>query len=130
MVGNDFDTMIGRRLRIKRQLAGLNQQELGKQVGLSRAKIGEYENGKSSIPVSILFRLSQVLHVDMAFFFQPEIPSPEFAKLAKLDPMLTHEAILLLRDFSRVENETLKKEFAGILRHAVELIETKKQSMP
>lgn len=115
-------------MRAARQIAGLNQEELGKRLGLTRAKLGEYENARSSVPVSVLYRLSKTLKIELSFFFDTGNLSPELEKLAEIDPMLTHEAIALLRDFNLIDNPVLKKEFAGVLKRAAELIREKAES--
>jgi len=64
------DVYVGARLRIRRNLAGLSQEQLGKASGLTFQQIQKYERGINRIGASRLFRLSRFLGVPVSYFFE------------------------------------------------------------
>ena len=67
---NDIDLHVGRRLRRRRRLLGLTQQELGEQVGIRFQQIQKYECGANRVSASRLFELSEALHVPVQHFYE------------------------------------------------------------
>lgn len=51
------------RVRKGRKAAGLNQEELGAQLGLSKQGYSHYEQKRGPIPLGLLFQLSRILQV-------------------------------------------------------------------
>jgi transcriptional regulator with XRE-family HTH domain len=64
------DVHFGKRLRQCRLLAGLNQVELGKAVGLTHQQVQKYECAASRVRVSRLWDFSVALKCPMSFFFE------------------------------------------------------------
>jgi len=63
------DIHVGKRVRIRRRLLDMSQTDLGDAVGLTFQQIQKYERGANRISASVLFRLSEILDVPVAFFF-------------------------------------------------------------
>ena len=63
------DAVVARRLRRRRRLMGLTQQQLGAACGLSYHQMQAYENGVGGLPVSALWALACALEVDIGYFF-------------------------------------------------------------
>ncbi len=115
--------VVGRRIRLKRELMGLSQTELGKKIGASRIKIGKFEAGTSEIPASTLFKLSKLFNVDTCYFFEDGELKQAFKDLAEIDPALNEESIALIKDFSSIENHPdLQKGIVDILCRAAQLL--------
>ena len=71
----DVNLHIGRRLRRRRRLRGLTQQNLSNELGLKFQQIQKYECAANRICAARLFRLAVALHVPVQYFFdglQPE----------------------------------------------------------
>jgi transcriptional regulator with XRE-family HTH domain len=113
---------VGRRLRMKRKFLGLNQQELGDIVGVSRLVIGQFETGRRAIPASTLYKIATFFKVQPNYFFEENIdPKTNIPSLDALDPLLTNEAISLLKDFRALEKPEVQKAFAAVVERAAEL---------
>jgi transcriptional regulator with XRE-family HTH domain len=56
---------MGQRLRALREEAGLSQERLGHQAGLSGKFIGEVERGEKSISVDSLYHLASALQIPL-----------------------------------------------------------------
>lgn len=68
-MATDIDLHVGKRLRRRRRLLGLTQQELASQVGVRFQQIQKYECGANRITSGRLFDLSCALNVKVQYFF-------------------------------------------------------------
>lgn len=59
--------MIGEKIRYMRKYRGINQQELGKRLGVSRQYISQVEKGRDSISVKQLYVILDILEFDVEF---------------------------------------------------------------
>ena len=66
---DDVDAMVGRRLRMRRRLLDLSQQDLANICGVTFQQIQKYEAAKCRMPVATLWRLAYALEVDVSYFF-------------------------------------------------------------
>ncbi len=64
------DVHVGGRVRARRTLIGLSQEELGKHVGLTFQQIQKYEKGMDRIAVSRLWQFSLILRRPISWFFE------------------------------------------------------------
>ena len=64
------DAHVGGRVRDRRTLIGMNQEELGKHLGLTFQQIQKYENGMNRITASKLWVISRVLGRPIFWFFE------------------------------------------------------------
>ena len=64
------DIHVGRRMRQQRELRGLTQVELARQLGLSFQQVQKYESGANRISASKMWQLCQVLDVAPGYFFE------------------------------------------------------------
>ena len=58
-----FRATIGRRLREHRLRAGLTQEEVAWQIGVSQGSVSHYEKGRIEIPLGVLLAACRILHV-------------------------------------------------------------------
>jgi len=68
-VGNDIDLHLGKRLRRRRRLLGLTQQQLADSVGVRFQQIQKYECGANRISAARLWALSEALEVPVGYFY-------------------------------------------------------------
>ena len=64
------DVHVGRMVRERRVLMGMNQEELGASVGLTFQQIQKYERGTNRISASMLWEFSLILRVPVGWFFE------------------------------------------------------------
>jgi transcriptional regulator with XRE-family HTH domain len=67
---NPVDTHVGKRLRLRRTILGMSQEELAKNLGITFQQVQKYEKGVNRIGSSRLFDIAQVLGVPVSFFFE------------------------------------------------------------
>jgi transcriptional regulator with XRE-family HTH domain len=64
------DVHVGAQLRLRRNILGLSQEQLGKATGLTFQQIQKYERGINRIGASRLFEFSRILNVKVAYFYE------------------------------------------------------------
>ncbi len=65
-----IDVHVGRQLRLARELAGLTQTDIGKELGMSFQVVQKYEQGEIRVSASRLFQLSTLLAKPVGYFFE------------------------------------------------------------
>lgn len=73
MVGDSMDEIdihLGRRLRRRRRLLGLTQQELAHACGVRFQQIQKYECAANRMSAARLWQLSEVLEVPISYFYE------------------------------------------------------------
>ena len=68
-VDNKIDVHLGRRLRRRRRLLGLTQQQLAGACGVRFQQIQKYECGANRISAARLWQLSEALVVPVGYFY-------------------------------------------------------------
>ena len=64
------DVHVGKRVRHRRWMVGMTQQQLGDLVGIKFQQIQKYETGMNRISASRLWDIAQALDVSISFFFE------------------------------------------------------------
>lgn len=64
------DVHIGHRLRARRTLLGISQEELAQRLGVTFQQVQKYEHGRNRISGSRLFDAACALHVPVGYFFE------------------------------------------------------------
>lgn len=63
------DVHVGARLRLRRNLMGMSQEQLGKACGLTFQQIQKYERGTNRMGSSRLYQFAKLLDVPVSYFF-------------------------------------------------------------
>lgn len=64
------DVHVGKRIRQRRWLAGMTQQQLAEHVGIKFQQIQKYETGANRVSASRLWDIADALEVEVSFFFE------------------------------------------------------------
>ena len=64
------DVHVGKRIRHRRWLVGMTQQQLAESVGIKFQQIQKYETGANRVSASRLWDIAASMDVDVAFFFE------------------------------------------------------------
>ena len=80
-MADDTDLHVGKRLRRRRRLLGMTQQDLASQVGVRFQQIQKYECGANRITASRLYELAKAMSVSVQYFFDgiPAANAPDAA---------------------------------------------------
>jgi transcriptional regulator with XRE-family HTH domain len=75
-MANEIDLHLGKRLRRRRRLLGLTQQQLAGAVGVRFQQIQKYECGANRISAARLWQLSEALEVPIGYFYDGLTDTP------------------------------------------------------
>lgn len=64
------DVHVGKRIRHRRWLVGMTQQQLAESVGIKFQQIQKYETGANRVSASRLWDIADALDVEVSFFFE------------------------------------------------------------
>ncbi|SDI37087.1 helix-turn-helix domain-containing protein [Alloyangia pacifica] len=79
------DVHVGKRIRHRRWLVGMTQQQLAEHVGIKFQQIQKYETGANRVSASRLWDIADALEVPVSFFFEG-IESEHQAEDAAAEP--------------------------------------------
>jgi len=117
------DVHVGQKIRQRRWMIGMTQQQLAQQVGIKFQQIQKYETGANRVSASRLWDIAEVLGVPVSCFFEgindsedeqePRAPRPE-------ELMMNREALDLVRSFYSIPEEQRRPlfELAKVLSDA------------
>lgn len=95
-MGNDIDVHLGKRLRRRRRLLGLTQQQLAETVGVRFQQIQKYECGANRISAARLWQLAEALEVPVGYFYDglPTVRREEAVHAAESGEMFARKETL------------------------------------
>jgi transcriptional regulator with XRE-family HTH domain len=113
---NPIDIHVGMRLRMRRTLLGMSQDQLGRALDLAFQQIQKYERGDNRISAGRLFDFCRVLSVPISYFFEDIEPSraDDSAESAQ-DPLLRRETLELVRAYCRIGNPNTRRGLLQLL---------------
>ena len=92
---------VGARIREARKSKRLSQNELAEMINISPSHMSDIENGKKTIKLDILMRLTEALQVSADWLLRTDIPS--------VTSIHAQELAALLSDCSPSESQSLIK---------------------
>jgi len=78
-MSDDIDFHLGKRMRRRRRLLGLTQQQLAEACGVRFQQIQKYECGANRVSAARLWRISEALEVPVNYFFEGLTDKPPLA---------------------------------------------------
>ncbi len=118
------DVHVGKRVRHRRWMIGMTQQQLAEAVGIKFQQIQKYETGMNRVSASRLWDISDALDVPVAFFFEgldgAEESATGAAATAQGDMLVDKEALELVRSYYAIPENQRRRlfELARVLSDA------------
>ncbi|MEM7719991.1 MAG: helix-turn-helix transcriptional regulator [Pseudomonadota bacterium] len=114
------DVHVGKRIRHRRWLVGMTQQQLAESVGIKFQQIQKYETGMNRVSASRLWDIAVVLSVPVSFFFEGLSEDAQDADLQAetdipLDILKDKEALDLIRSYYAIP-ETQRRRLFDLAR--------------
>ncbi len=113
---NDIDLHVGKRLRRRRRLLGLTQQQLAESVGIRFQQIQKYECGANRVSASRLFELAESLDVPVQYFYEGLSQRDEAANEGALAADILSSAPLSLQRMKLTYRKTFGMPLLAALR--------------
>ena len=112
------DVHVGKRVRHRRWMVGMTQQQLGEKVGIKFQQIQKYETGMNRISASRLWDIGHALEVPVSFFFEGlseaaemEIGTSVADPSMQGDLLADKEALELVRSYYAIPEEQRRRLF-------------------
>jgi len=113
-MAHPVDLHVGKRIRQRRWLVGMTQQQLAEQVGIKFQQIQKYETGANRVSASRLWDIASTLDVSINFFFdglQAEKGVKIQSDAMPSDLMGDKEALDLVRSYYAIPENQRRRLF-------------------
>ncbi len=111
-MAHPVDVHVGKKIRQRRWLTGMTQQQLAEQVGIKFQQIQKYETGANRVSASRLWDISDALDVSVSFFFEGlESKADEGTHNVPADIMGDKEALDLIRSYYAIPENQRRRLF-------------------
>lgn len=108
------DVHVGKRVRHRRWMVGMTQQQLAEKVGIKFQQIQKYETGMNRVSASRLWDIADVLGVPVSFFFEglsEDVSADENVSAVPTDLMADKEALELVRSYYAIPEAQRRRLF-------------------
>ena len=112
----NIDRHVGGRMRERRIMLGLSQQQLAELVGVTYQQAHKYEQGINRMAAGQLYQVAQVLGVDVGYFFEG-IGGDETFRPTQQEQRLLLE---LARNFMAIPHRRHQEETVALVRALAE----------
>ncbi len=106
------DVHVGKKIRQRRWMIGMTQQQLADAVGIKFQQIQKYETGMNRVSASRLWDIASTLDVGIDYFFEGLDRSEP---TESIDPLANKEAMELIRAYYAIP-ETQRRRLFDLAR--------------
>jgi len=122
-IPNPIDIHVGRRVRLRRLLLGMNQETLAEALGLTFQQVQKYESGRNRVSASRLSAMAEILGVPISYFFDDlsatgaEVSTEDKARREQFE---SPETIELVRLYYAIPDPTVRRQFLDMIKAAAQ----------
>ena len=128
---NAIDMHVGKRIRLRRTLLGMSQEQLGTELNITFQQVQKYERGANRVSASRLWDIGQILDAPINYFFDDmsEVTmrnSPrrvsrgsedqEIVDDQTKDPMARRETLELVRTYYSIKKPLVRKRVSDMVK--------------
>jgi transcriptional regulator with XRE-family HTH domain len=106
------DRHVGARIRERRVMLGLSQQQLAQMIGVTYQQAHKYERGLNRISAGRLYEIAQVLSVPVSWFFEGLAHEASSFEMTPRQRM----CLELARNFAAIDNERHQEALSQMAR--------------
>src|SRR4051794_39875300 len=113
-----MDHHVGARIRSRRMMLDMSQQNLGEALGVTSQQVQKYEKGVIRVSASALSQLSVVLQVKVGWFFEGEGAPRRQGDGSEnvIDKFIaTSEGVALVRVFTAIKNTATRRAIVALV---------------
>ena len=110
--GTDVDRFVGNRIRERRVMLGLSQQQMAQMIGVTYQQAHKYERGINRISAGRLFDIARVLRVPVSYLFE----GLEGNGIEDDLSMRQRMCLELARNFTQIPNERHREALSQLAR--------------
>lgn len=131
---NPVDIHVGKQIKQARILQGMTQTDLANALKITFQQVQKYERGANRVSASRLWDLSQILDVEIGFFFEnmkdetkkasPRLHQdqardlPDDLAFLPIDPIERRQSLELLRRYYLIKSPPLRKKMIQMIKTA------------
>ena len=108
----DVDRQVGNRIRERRVMLGLSQQQMAVMIGVTYQQAHKYERGINRISAGRLYDIAKVLRVPVGHFFEGLEGEPSEDDLSMRQRM----CLELARNFTQIPNDRHREALSQLAR--------------
>lgn len=112
-IAKRIDHLVGQRIRLRRNMLGLTQEELADSLGISYQQVQKYETASNRVSAGRLFEIAAKLNTPVAYFFVGIEDLPENDEPAAAGSRMNIE---LVRNFSLIDDSPVRSALLGLIR--------------
>ena len=112
----DTDRFVGVRIRERRIMLGLSQQQMAELIGVTYQQAHKYERGINRISAGRLYQIAKVLKVPVGFFYEGLENTTDSSELSVRQRM----CLELARNFSMIGNPRHQEALSQMARALAE----------
>jgi transcriptional regulator with XRE-family HTH domain len=109
---SNADRHVGTRIRERRIMLGLSQQQLAQMIGVTYQQAHKYERGLNRISAGRLYDIARVLSVPISWFFEGMAAEPAAVEMSSRQRM----CLELARNFAMIDNEKHQEALSQMAR--------------
>ena len=128
---NAIDMHVGKRVRLRRTLLGMSQEQLGTELNITFQQVQKYERGANRISASRLWDIGQILDVPISYFFDDMSQDTTKSSPRRIgrggevvnqngdqlrDPMARRETLELVRTYYTIEKLIVRKRISEMVK--------------
>ena len=128
---NAIDMHVGKRVRLRRTLLGMSQEQLDAELNITFQQVQKYERGANRISASRLWDISQILDVPISYFFDDMSQDTMKSSPRRVsrsgetldghgdqlrDPMARRETLELVRTYYTIEKPIVRKRISEMVK--------------
>ncbi len=120
---NPIDLHVGGRVRIRRKILGVSQDQLAAALGLTFQQVQKYERGSNRVSASKLYQIATTLQVPISFFFEgladPADETLDAASKAERGVhafLTTPEGLEMAQLFPRISRGRVRRQVLDLVR--------------
>jgi transcriptional regulator with XRE-family HTH domain len=109
---SNADRHVGTRIRERRIMLGLSQQQLAQMIGVTYQQAHKYERGLNRISAGRLYDIARVLSVPISWFFEGMVANTVSVEMSPRQRM----CLELARNFALIDNEKHQEALSQMAR--------------
>ena len=119
---HSVDIYVGQRLRLRRSMLGMSQEQLGSATGITFQQVQKYERGINRMGASRLYDFSKILSTPISYFFEGFTDSNKTAVAEagapayEVEAMTGKDTMALVRAFSEIKNPKVRRQVLQLAR--------------
>lgn len=128
---NAIDMHVGKRIRLRRTLLGMSQEQLGSELDITFQQVQKYERGANRVSASRLWDISQIIDSPINYFFDDMSENTMRSSPRRVsrgaddvdlsdeqtkDPMARRETLELVRTYYSIKTPLVRKRVSDMVK--------------